>query len=196
MIRVLIVDDHPAIRSGLIAALRTEPGLIALAEASGVSAALEETQRGCPDVALVDYQLPDGDGLLLCHELKLLADSPAVVLYSAFARRELPLAAALAGADAMVDKGSPLGELFDTIRAAGRGGRRLPALRPGVLKSCLARLEAEDRPIVDMRLKGATLSEIASVLGVEEGEISSRLVAMLWRLLGRSTHSPTGDRNL
>jgi DNA-binding NarL/FixJ family response regulator len=182
VIRTLIVDDHPAVRSGLVAALRSEPGLVPMATASGMTGALDEVERSRPDVALVDYHLAEGDGLALCHELKLLPSPPAVLIYSAFARADLLLAAAVAGADGMVDKGAPLDDLFAAIRAVARGGKALPTLRPELIERTVTRLDPEDLPILGMRIDGATLAEIASVLQLEERELSGRVVAMLGRL--------------
>ncbi len=182
MIRILIVDDHPAVRSGLVAALRSEPGLVPVAAASGMTGAVARATRSHPGVALVDYHLAEGDGLVLCHELKRLPSPPAVLIYSAFARPDLLLAAAVAGADGMVDKGVPLDDLFAAIRAVARGGKALPPLRPEVIEGTVKRLEPEDLPIVGMRIDGATLAEIASVLQLEDHELSRRVVAMLGRL--------------
>jgi DNA-binding NarL/FixJ family response regulator len=188
VIRVLVVDDHPALRRGLVTALRCEPGFVSIGVAAGMAAALVEAERTIPDVALVDYQLADGDGLILCHELKRLPKAPGVLIYSAFARRELAMAAMVAGADAMVNKGAPLDELFGAIRTVARGGTALPRLRPGAVERDVARLEPEDLPILGMRMDGAALPEIASVLRVDEREVSRRLSAMLGQLaapLGR-----------
>jgi DNA-binding NarL/FixJ family response regulator len=182
VIRVLVVDDHPALRRGLVTALRCEPGFVSIGVAAGMAAALVEAERSIPDVALVDYQLADADGLILCHELKRLPKAPGVLIYSAFARRELAMAAMVAGADAMVNKGAPLDELFGAIRTVARGGTALPRLRPGAVERDVARLEPEDLPILGMRMDGAALPEIASVLRVDEREVSRRLSAMLGQL--------------
>jgi DNA-binding NarL/FixJ family response regulator len=191
VIRALIVDDHPAVLSGLVSAFRSEPGLVPLGTATGVSAALIEAERVRPNVALIDYRLADGDGLVLCHELKRLASPPAVLIYSAFARRELALAARVAGADGMVDNGAPLNELFDAVRTVARGGMALPALRPETVERTVTGLEPEDLSILGMRIDGATLSEIGAVLHLEERELSRRLRALVGRLA--SPTAPAGD---
>ena len=184
MIRILIVDDHPAVRSGLVAALRSEPGLVPVAAASSMAGAVDQAERSGPDLALVDYHLAEGDGLALCHELKRFGSAHGVVIYSAFARPELLLAAAVAGADGMVDKGAPLDDLFAAIRTVARGGKALPPLRPEAVERSVTRLDPQDLPILGMRIDGATLPEIASVLQLEERELSRRVVAMLGRLAG------------
>src|SRR5947209_4260492 len=114
--RVLIVDDHPAVRAGLVAALADEADLdpvAAVADAGGAAAA---ARRLLPDVAIVDFRLPGRDGLSLTIELKRLPRPPGIVLYSAFADSRLGVAAAVAGADALVKKSSSLEELRWTIR--------------------------------------------------------------------------------
>ena len=63
MIRVLVVDDHPAVLTGLLVALRCEPGIVPVAGVSSAEEAMNEARRGDVDVALLDYHLPDEDGL-------------------------------------------------------------------------------------------------------------------------------------
>jgi DNA-binding NarL/FixJ family response regulator len=182
VIRTLIVDDHPAVLQGIVAALRAEPGFVPVATAIGVSAALRQAERRRPDVALVDYHLADGDGLSLCHELKRLAQPPEVLIYSAFAEPHLRVAASVAGADGMVDKGAPLDDLFAALRTVARGGKALPPLRPSDAESSVTRLDPEDLPILGMRMDDVPLEEIASVLRLGEAEVSRRTIAMIGRL--------------
>jgi DNA-binding NarL/FixJ family response regulator len=85
MIRVAIVDDHPAVRLGLHTALATEPGLVPIGAASSATELGPLLYRADPDVVLLDYQLPDGDGLTMCREIKLAVPTRRVILYSAYA---------------------------------------------------------------------------------------------------------------
>jgi DNA-binding NarL/FixJ family response regulator len=57
MIRVLVVDDHPAVRAGLVGLLRSEPGLVVAGAAANAEDALEAAKRDGPDVVLLDYDL-------------------------------------------------------------------------------------------------------------------------------------------
>jgi DNA-binding NarL/FixJ family response regulator len=182
MIRALVVDDHPAVLNGLVGALRSEPGLVPVATAIEAAGALRQVGRVSPDVVLVDYHLGDDDGLVLCHELKLLPSPPAVVIYSAFAGTDLRLAASVAGADGLVDKGAPLEDLYSTLRTVARGGQAMPPLRPAVAEASMARLDPEDLPILGMRMDGVGFDEIAAVLRLDEREVSRRVLAMLGRL--------------
>ncbi|NLT06409.1 MAG: response regulator transcription factor [Solirubrobacterales bacterium] len=187
MIRLLVVDDHAAVRAGLFSLLRREPGLVPLGAVSTVAEALREARSLEPDVALIDFQLPDGDGLQLCRDLKLLPRPPRVVLYSAFARPALAVAAKLAGADGLIDKGVEVDSLFDSIRAVGRGEEVLPPLDPEMISRCTARLEPSDVSIFGMLMAGTSTADAAGVLGSEQREIEDRLRAMLGDLLAESS---------
>jgi DNA-binding NarL/FixJ family response regulator len=187
MIRVLVVDDHPAVRAGLVAVLRTEPGLVPVAAAADPHTALAEARRSNPDVALVDYHLREGDGLLLCRELKSLPTSPRVLIYSAFADAGLGLPATIAGADGMVDKGVPTEELFERVRAVARGGTALP-VTTHAMTAAAARLETRDLPILGMLMERTPTAEIAKVLRLDERELDSRVESMLRRLTVRTRH--------
>ena len=186
MIRLLVVDDHAAVRAGLIGLLRREPGLVPLGAVASVAEALREARSLEPQVALIDFQLPDGDGLTLCRELKLLPKPPRVVLYSAFARPALAVAAKIAGADGLVDKGVEVDDLFDAIRAVGRGEQALPALEPEMVSRCTARLDPDDVSIFGMLMSGTPIADVAEVLSTGEREIEDRLRAMLGDLLSES----------
>jgi DNA-binding NarL/FixJ family response regulator len=186
VIRLLVVDDHAAVRAGLIGLLRREPGLVPLGAVGTVADALREARSLEPQVALIDFQLPDGDGLTLCRELKLLPKPPRVVLYSAFARPALAVAATLAGADGVVDKGVEVDDLFNAIRAVGRGEQALPPLEPEMVARCTARLDPNDVSIFGMLMGGTTRADVAAVLNSDEQAVEDRLRAMLGAVLSES----------
>ena len=189
MIRVLIVDDHPAVRAGLVAVMRAEPGLLPVASAADPDRALTEARQRHPHVALVDYHLREGDGLLLCRDLKSLPAPPRVLIYSAFAEAGLRLPATIAGADGLVDKGTPTEDLFERVRTVARGGTVLPVSRQA-LTTGAARLDTSDLPIFGMLMERTPPAEIAKVLRLDERELDSRVEAMLARLRIRTDHHP------
>ena len=123
MIRTLIVDDHEAIRQGLIAVLRSEPGIVPIGAVGTSQAAMDVAAAQHPRCVIVDRQLGPEDGLDLVNRLRALPDPPAVVLYSAFADEGLAAAATAAGAGATVSKGAPLAEVVDAVKQVGRRAR-------------------------------------------------------------------------
>ncbi len=190
MTRVVIVDDHPAIRAGLVAVLRSEPGLVPVGAVEGPDEALAAVRQSHADVALVDYHLRESDGLVLCRRLKSLRRPPGVLVYSAFAEKGLAIPAIIAGADALVDKGTPTDELFDAIRTVARGKATMPAVTPALMAATAARLETADLPILGMLMDGTPPAEIAHVLRLGGGELEARLTEMLQRLKLRPAQAP------
>jgi DNA-binding NarL/FixJ family response regulator len=186
VIGVLVVDDHPAVRAGLADLLRSEPGLACVATAESAEAGIEAARRTEPAVVLADYELPDHDGLMLCSDLKALRNAPGVIVYSAFARPRLLPAAAVAGADGMLDKAAPADELFELIRVVARGDGRLPTPPPEVMERSFALLDTEEIVLFGMAVNGAPPDEIAAVAGTEPDETRRQLRALLARLQATS----------
>jgi DNA-binding NarL/FixJ family response regulator len=150
VIRVVVVDDHPALRAGLRTVLDGEPGLVFAGETGDQEGLWPLLARARPDLVLLDYHLRKGDGLQLCYRIKQDALAPRVLVYTAYASRALALPAALARADAVVDKGLPARELFEVIRQVNRGEQMLVPVSRTLLADAHERLEPEDRPLVSM----------------------------------------------
>jgi DNA-binding NarL/FixJ family response regulator len=182
VIRVAIADDHHAVRLGLHAALRSEPGLVPVGAASdgaGLAPLLRTTD---PDVVLLDYHLPDTDGLTLCRRIKSGTPAPAVILYSGFADDSMTVPAVVAGADGIVHKTAPARELFEAIRRVAGGAHSLPPVSPPLLRAAGEALDPQDRPVLAMLLDGTSPAEIAATLRIGRTELRDRITRMLGRL--------------
>ena len=182
MIRILLVDDHPALRAGLTAVLRAEPGLVPLATAESQEDLWPALIRTRPDVVILDYHFPEADGLQLCRRIKRTVPAPAVLVSSAYADASLAIPALLAGADGVVSKGAPAGELYDAIRRVARGERVTPDVSRELLDTATKKLDPEDLPILSMVLERTRLDEISEVLRIDGSELSRRLDRMIGRL--------------
>ena len=146
MIRVVIVDDHPAVRLGLQTALAAEPGLVPVGTASRAAELAPRLYRVDPDVVLLDYQLPDDDGLTVCRQVTSAEPSPRVIIYSAFADASLTVPAIVAGADGLVHKGVRPQELLEAIRAVAAGGVVLPLVSQPLLDAAGLQLDTSTTP--------------------------------------------------
>jgi DNA-binding NarL/FixJ family response regulator len=186
-IRVLVLDDHPAVRAGLSAVLSAEPDLVAVQPAESAFDIWPKLYATDPDVIVLDYHLPWSDGLTLCQRVKREVPALGVVLYSAFADEMLHVPAALAGADALVSKGAATHELLATVRRVARGERVLARIAPNIVRMFEDRVAPADLPIFGMALQGTLPAEIAEVLDLEVDEVCGRL----GRLLGRLTRGRT-----
>jgi DNA-binding NarL/FixJ family response regulator len=128
MIRVAVVDDHYAVRLGLEAALRAQPDMIPVGAAASAAELAPMLYRTTPDVLLVDYRLPDDDGLAICLRLEAEVSSPALIVHSAFADDWLTVPALIAGADGIVHKGASGQQLAEAIRTVADGRSALPEI--------------------------------------------------------------------
>ena len=182
MITVAIIDDHHAVRLGLRTALLSEPGLEPVGSAANAGEAAVLMYRTRPDVVLLDYRLPDTDGLTLCRRLKSDVPAPAVVLYSAFADPSMTVPAIVAGADAIVHKGGQTRELFDAIRQAARGDKALPPVSEPLLEAAAQALDPEDLPLLGMLVNRTRPTDIAATMRLERAELDRRVAGMLTRL--------------
>jgi DNA-binding NarL/FixJ family response regulator len=191
-IRVLVVDDHPAVREGMQIMLEREPGIVVAGTAATAGEAHEmwpALERTPVDVVLVDHHLPDEDGLSLCLWLTTRAKAPAVVIAAATADEALALPAAVAGASAVWAKTEDPFGLPGILRAAVAGDGLLPSVSPSVGAVQAARLHADDLPILGMLRNGVAPSEIEATLRIDGTTLSSRRWAMLETLSG----SPQGE---
>jgi DNA-binding NarL/FixJ family response regulator len=193
-VRVLVVDDHAAIRAGVQAVLAREPDLQPIDGASSADQALDKARARQPDVAVVDHRLEAGDGLTLARHLKALPNPPAVLIYSAMADPALAVATVVAGADGIVGKGGTADDLCDAIRFVARGRSVRPKLAPSTLRSSAERLDPADMPILGMLVHRTPPAEIARVLGMSERRLDARRWEMLRRLTGRDRRATSRTR--
>lgn len=183
MIRVLIADDHPAVRVGLERLVRSEPGIVHVASVENGDDAYREAQRSAPDCVLMDYQMPGG-GLNLCRELRGLSPPPGTIVYTAFAGERLALAALLAGVNAVVDKAAPAARIFDAIRLAARGVCDITPTQEA-LTQVAAELDPDQLPIFAMSVEGTPVQEIAQTLQRPPQDIEREIDRLLARVEGR-----------
>jgi DNA-binding NarL/FixJ family response regulator len=174
MIRVLVVDDHPAMRTGLGSVLRREPGMVVCGLVADGEEALESLGLN-PDVALVDYQLGEEDGIGVGRRLKGRDPRLRVIVYSAHASRGLALPARLAGADGVLDKGAPADELLAAIREVARGRPVFPSAAVELGRIGSSRVSQDDLPLLGMLADGASREEVSTTMRMEPDELEDRI---------------------
>lgn len=180
--RLLVVDDHPAVRAGLKELLEDQPDFEVVAAVGTAEEALAVAERDPIDTAVVDYQLGARDGLWVSRKLKRLPQPPAVLIYSAYADGLLVAAAVVAQADGIISKGERGSDLCDAIRAVARGHSRLRPLPPWLGEALRRRFDDEEQAIFGMLLAGIDPDEVAETLNVPAAGLESRLWAMLRKL--------------
>jgi DNA-binding NarL/FixJ family response regulator len=184
-IRVILVDDHPAVRVGAQELIADQPDMRVVAQARSAEEALRQLGQHdtAVDVAVVDYHLREGrDGLWLAAELARNGPPPRVLIYSAFADGTLAVLAPVAGADGLLGKHELGDELCRAIRRLARGQEHLPAPPRSIAHVLGSRLEPHDQPIFKMLLHGVAREVIVERLGVTPQELHARRSIILGAL--------------
>jgi DNA-binding NarL/FixJ family response regulator len=193
-LRLLVVDDHPAVRMGLRELFDDQPDFVVVAAVDSADAAMSLAEQEPVDVAVVDYQLGSRNGLWLSRKLKRLPHPPRVVIYSAYCDGPLAATSVVAEADGLVSKGGIGAELCDTVRAVAHGRVVLPTVPPALATALRRRLDAEEQAIFGMLLAGIPPAEITVMLGISSAGLESRLWAMLRKLEALPNDSITARR--
>lgn len=183
-IKVLVIDDHPALREGLYGLLRQEDGLDPVGVMSGADLP-GAVERLRPDVVILDYALDHGDGFTACFRIKQHPAAPAVVLYSAYVDTVFAVPATLAQADAIVSKAAPVEQLLDAVRRVARGERTVGTLDPAAMGAACSRLAPDHLPIAGMLLSSVTVGDIARTLELSADDVRARALRIIGELQAR-----------
>jgi DNA-binding NarL/FixJ family response regulator len=120
MIRLLLVDDQPVVRQGLRMRLTLEPDITVVGEASTGGEAIALVQQLCPDVVLMDIEMPDMDGIVVTSIVRAATPQSAVVMLSMHDDAATQARARMAGAAAFVEKRGTSEALLAAIRQAAQ----------------------------------------------------------------------------
>ncbi len=192
-IRVLLVDDHPAVRIGMRKLIDDQPDMLVVAEAGRAREAVGRSDCHS-DVAIVDYHLGGAeDGLWLTTELKRIEPPPRVLVYSAFADGALAVNALIVGADGLLGKHELGEEVCSAVRRLARGRHNLPAVNASIAQTMRSRLEPRDQAIFGMLLHGVAAETISAELRITPDELAARRAAMV-RSVSPARYEPPGPR--
>jgi len=185
-IRVCLVDDHALVRQALRDRFAREPDIEVVGEAATAQSALTLVGSARPDVAVLDVQLPDGDGVTICREIRSAAPETACLILTGYAGNEALIGAIMAGAAGYVSKQNVADKLVTAVRdvAAGRS-----ALDPGAARTAMDLLREQlaggpglsgrDRQVLELVGAGLTDRQIAQRLDepvdAAKGEVRSLL---------------------
>lgn len=173
MIRILVVDDHPIVRQGLVATLEDEAEFAVVGAAGSAEEALALAPRARPDVALLDLELPGLDGVAALPLLVAACPGLRVLVLTAYDTEERVLATIEAGAKGYLLKGAPVEEIVRGIRVVHAGGSHLaPRVAARLLAEVKAprrgagRLSERERAVLRLVAAGQTTKEMARALGI------------------------------
>jgi DNA-binding NarL/FixJ family response regulator len=191
MIGVLVVDDHPVVLAGLAALVDSDPELEVAGTARSATAARTVTADPAPAVAVVDLQLPDGDGITLGTELKQRWPGLRVLILTMNADEATVIRSLASGLDGYLLKDADPEDVLAAIHSAaggslvvGRGASTavVNAAASAPQTDALSTLDARDLEILELLVQGLNTSQVAGRLYLAPKTIRNRISEMLGKL--------------
>jgi two-component system NarL family response regulator len=182
--RIMIVDDHPIVRTGLQSVFETYQDLEVSAAVTSGEEALSALASHATDVILLDLRMPGLTGIETLREVKKLKPAVHVMILTSFDLDEDIYQAVRAGADGYLMKNTPATEIVSAIRMVASGKRHIPEWIAGKLAERMSRstLSARELGILELLTKGLTNKQIARVLTLSVYTVRNHVDSILKKL--------------
>jgi two-component system response regulator DesR len=182
-VRVLLAEDQAMVRGALVALLALEEDIEIVAEASRGDDVVPAALDALPDIALLDIEMPGGDGLSAAVSLRERLPSCRVIILTTFGRAGYLRRAMESGAVGFLLKDAPASELARAIRRAMAGER---VVDPGLAVAALSEgdnpLTDREREVLAAAANGATIEDLARKLYLSEGTVRNYLSTAIKKL--------------
>jgi len=199
-ITVLIVEDHPVVAEGLTALLEAYADLAVLGAATSVADVMPVMADNCPDVAVIDFHLPDGTGADAADRIQARCREAAIVFLSADNSDERLLEAIEAGASSYLLKSASGDQIVESIRAAAAGQTLIPVATIATALAerrkmsrersrqaqLLATLTEREKEILALMIDGTDNRTIAELLHITYATVRTHVRSVLAKLGARS----------
>ena len=183
MIRVLIAEDQAMVRGALKALLAMEQDIEIVGEADHADGVMAVARASHPDVALLDIEMPGGDGISVAGQLRKELPSCRTLILTTFGRPGFLRRAMEAGASGFMLKDAPAHELAVAIRRTMAGERVVdPGLAAAALSAGVSPLSEREREVLNASRGGAGIAEIAKALFLSEGTVRNYLSSAIQKL--------------
>ncbi|HEV1997401.1 MAG TPA: response regulator transcription factor [Candidatus Dormibacteraeota bacterium] len=187
-VRVMLVDDHPLVRSGLTQLLDAAEGLTVVGAAAGGREAVDTVMDLVPDVVLMDVSMPGLDGVAATRELLKRRPATRVVMLTSYAEDDTVLASLDAGACGYILKDAEPAEVIRAVFAAWRGEAPLASRAARVLLGARNRPRSEEaltpreEEVLSLVGEGLANKQIAKRLGISEKTVKAHLTSVFQRI--------------
>jgi DNA-binding NarL/FixJ family response regulator len=186
-VRVLVVDDHPVVRGGVVGWLAAQPDIDVVAEAADGLEALAAVASSSPDVVLMDLRMPRMDGVAAIERISAAHPEVRVLVLTTYDTDADIVRAVEAGATGYLLKDTPLPQLADAVRAAARGET---VLAPPVAARLVSRMRApgveapttRELEVLAGVARGLTNAEIGRELFIGEATVKTHLLRVFAKL--------------
>ncbi len=193
-IRILIVDDHPVLREGLVMIIESQPDLEVVAEAGTGKQAIALFEEHLPDITLMDLGLPDIHGVEVIKRLRETHPDARIIVLTTYLGDVQAIRALRAGASGYLLKATLRRDLLDSIRAVHGGLRRVQAEVATELAQHAAEHSLTEREIEVLKLvaKGCANKIVADRLNISEDTVKGHVRNILYKLKANDrTHAVT-----
>ena len=183
-IRILIVDDHPVVCSGLTGMLSAISGPEVIASAASGEEALAIIERDRPDIMLLDLRMPGMDGIGVLNVLKEMEYPPRVVVLTSFEKEEDIYRAIRAGAQGYLLKDTTQSEMVAAISVVNAGKRYIPRHIAARLADRMMRsdLTVRELQILELVAQGSTNKQIAATLDISDNTVRHHVNNIMGKL--------------
>lgn len=183
-LRILLVDDHALLRTGLASVLSAQPGFVVCGEASDGEAAVLRFEELRPDVTLMDLQMPVLDGVGAISKIRARHPSACILVLTTFDTDDDIERALRAGARGYLLKDAGVEELTSAIREVHAGRTRVAPAVAAKLANRMTQVQLTMRELTVLRLlaDGKTNKEIGSALSIAEGTVKVHLTHLFEKL--------------
>ena len=191
VITLMIVDDHPVVREGLAAILKSQKDMKIVAEAGDGEEACKLYDEFSPDVVLLDLRMPNKDGLGVITELMARnPPRPRIIVMTTYESEEDIRRTLKAGAKGYLAKGTAPQEIRDAVRKVAKGDSLLPASIASKLAESMSHPELSERElqVLQYMANGRSNKEIGQVLYISENTVKAHVKSILAKLdaMGRT----------
>jgi DNA-binding NarL/FixJ family response regulator len=188
MIRLVVVDDHPIVRQGLVATLDDEADFQVVGAAGSAEEAMTLVRDHQPDLVLLDLELPGMSGVDAIPGLLEAGPGTRILVFTAYDTDERVLSAVRAGAGGYLLKGASVTEITGAIRAVAGGGTALAPSAATKLADAVRAprgagpLTAREREVLRLVAQGLPGKQIAGALGISERTVKFHTASLIRKL--------------
>ena len=190
-IRIIVADDHPIVRAGIVGLLETAPGHEIVGEAADGAEAVELAAVEHPDLVLMDLRMPGVDGASATASIVAARHGTRVLVLTTYETDDHILAAIEAGASGYLLKAAPQAEILAGIRAVAAGetvlapsiaAKLVSRVRADAASVALPALSPREREVLSLVAAGRSNPEIARTLHIGEATVKTHLLHVFEKL--------------